>query len=162
MNGECFYADGLRFSCAACSVCCRYEAGYVFLSEEDAASLAAAAGVSRQAFIGIYGRWVRWPDEQGGHAERLSLRERETPCGGTVSHDCIFWREKCTVYEARPLQCRSYPFWSDILTSKETWQANAQSCPGVNHGRLYHREEIDRILAQTRAQKILIRRKEPS
>ncbi|HQO67077.1 MAG TPA: YkgJ family cysteine cluster protein, partial [Spirochaetales bacterium] len=30
-----FWHEGLRFECARCSACCRYEPGYVFLSADD-------------------------------------------------------------------------------------------------------------------------------
>jgi Fe-S-cluster containining protein len=60
--------------------------------------------------------------------------------------DCIFYdREKgCTVYEDRPKQCRTWPFWDIIVLSPRTWQESAQSCPGMNKGPLHSAEEIER------------------
>jgi Fe-S-cluster containining protein len=46
------------------------------------------------------------------------------------------------VYKAHPLQCRSYPFWSAIVDSEDSWQEESESCPGMNHGKLYKAEEI--------------------
>ena len=37
---------------------------------------------------------------------------------------CIFLGDDgkmCTIYEARPVQCRTYPFWPNIMQSKEKW-----------------------------------------
>jgi Fe-S-cluster containining protein len=56
------------------------------------------------------------------------------------------------VYEARPLQCRTYPFWSSSLGSREDWDTLGRSCPGVNKGKLYTEAEIE--------ERLLMRRKE--
>ncbi len=81
-----------------------------------------------------------------GIAKRLSLREQD-------NYDCILWGENgCTAYEARPLQCRSYPFWDPHLDSEGSWNALASECPGVNQGTLHSEEEIQEWL--------LLRRKE--
>ena len=70
------------------------------------------------------------------------------------SLDCIFWEDGagCQVYHARPLQCRQWPFWPEMLASKAAWKAEKSICPGmdVEDGRLYSREEIDRIAGSKR------------
>ena len=137
-----FYAAGLRFSCRSCSNCCRYESGFVFLTEDDLAALARVKAVAPAEFTSMYCRPVETSD--GG---RLSLRERNgVDAAGRPSNDCIFWKDGCTVYEARPAQCRTFPFWPEILASEAAWDENARSCPGANRGRLYRREEIEALL----------------
>ena len=131
-----FWASGLRFSCTSCGHCCRHEPGYVFLSEEDLAALADHRGIGREAFVAKYCRSVDL-----GIALRLSLNE-------TSGNDCVFWSGGCTVYEARPLQCRSYPFWPAVLASREDWDREAAECPGMNHGVLHDAEEISAALAE--------------
>jgi Fe-S-cluster containining protein len=151
-----FYADGLRFSCTACSTCCRYEPGYVFLSSDDTAVLSALKEVSPEMFIKMYCRWVFWPDGNSGTEERLSLRERTD--AENHSRDCIFWRGACTVYEARPLQCRTYPFWSSLLASQAVWQENMRDCPGIGRGEWHSADEIETLLALERRHNILTRK----
>lgn len=56
--------------------------------------------------------------------------------------DCIFWEEGCTVYPARPRQCRTFPFWSENLGSPEAWEELKQFCHGIDQGRLYPLSEI--------------------
>jgi Fe-S-cluster containining protein len=51
-----------------------------------------------ELFVKKYCRWV----DQGGDPI-LSLVEKS-------NFDCIFWDQGCTIYQARPDQCRSYPF----------------------------------------------------
>ena len=60
--------------------------------------------------------------------------------------DCIFWDDGCTVYPARPRQCRTFPFWPENLESPEAWQALKQFCHGIDRGRLYPLSEIQSVL----------------
>jgi Fe-S-cluster containining protein len=131
----------------------------VFLSGEDVAGLAAAKGVTPDEFGKMYCRWVLWADGKGGtiEQERLSLRERTVGTGPQKSEDCVFWRDGCTVYEARPLQCRTYPFWSELLASEEVWRETAEGCPGIGGGAWHSRAEIEGVLAREQAQKIITR-----
>jgi Fe-S-cluster containining protein len=137
MPGKMIYDNGLRFECQRCSKCCRHTPGYVFLSEADIAPLLSALNVSRQDFLLRYCRRVRF-----GPVQRLSLKEKPNV-------DCILWEGGgCSVYAARPLQCRSFPFWSSCLSSPEEWSFHAEQCTGIGQGRLHSREEIEGWLNQ--------------
>jgi Fe-S-cluster containining protein len=92
--------------------------------------MAAALGLDPKAFHKQHARKVdgRW-----------SLRERRTDQG----YDCVFLdRESapgmalCSVYRARPAQCRTWPFWPENLTSRRTWDAvkRRTPCPGMDSG----------------------------
>jgi len=60
--------------------------------------------------------------------------------------DCIFLSPAgCRVYPVRPDQCKSFPFWNELLRSPQAWEAATARCPGVGTGRTYSREEIDAI-----------------
>ena len=50
-----------------------------------------------------------------------------------VSDICIYLDEqkKCTTYEARPAQCRSYPFWAENVRSDRSWRKTVSECPGL-------------------------------
>ena len=137
MEGEArpFYAEGVRFECTRCSRCCRHEPGYVFLSEKDLERIGSALSLTRDQVVKRYCRRVRlW-----GGVERLSLREKP-------NWDCIFWNDGCEIYDARPLQCRSYPFWAGPLSSPESWAETARQCPGIGRGRVHSAEELERWL----------------
>jgi Fe-S-cluster containining protein len=146
MMKEPFYAGGLRFSCTRCSACCRYESGYVFLSEKDVKRLAAECQMDYTNFVEIYCRWV----PAGGGRERLSLKEKS-------NFDCIFWKEGCSVYTARPLQCRTFPFWRSIVDSPSSWAMAASGCPGMGKGGVVAREEIEARLEARKAEPVLSR-----
>ena len=131
-----FYHDGVRFECTRCSRCCRHEPGYVFLSEQDLKSLAAYLQLSQGEMLE---RFCRVVDIAG--IPRVSLKERS-------NYDCIFWApgKECTVYEARPLQCRAFPFWAANLASPADWQRAARRCPGIGQGPLHTRRSIEKWL----------------
>jgi len=127
-----FYSSGLRFECTRCSRCCRHTPGYVFLSPSDLERLAAVSALSLDEFRRQYCR-----DVDLGLARRVSLREKS-------NLDCILWENGgCSVYEARPLQCRSFPFWSACVASEEEWQLQSKSCPGMGRGAVHSRKEIE-------------------
>ncbi len=131
-----FYERGLRFACTRCSRCCRHTPGYVFLSPADLARICTATGLSEQEARQRYCRTV-----QPGGIPRVSLKEKP-------NLDCIFWADGgCSIYEHRPLQCRSFPFWSSNLSSSAAWRQVGSECPGVGQGPLHAAEEIDGWLA---------------
>ena len=142
-----FYADGLRFSCKRCSACCRFEAGYVFLSGKDRVLLEDYLKIGSREFSNTYCRWVTLDDGK----EHLSLKEKS-------NFDCIFWTEDgCSVYETRPLQCRAYPFWPSILNNRKNWEITAQSCPGIGKGALHPEDSIKKWLNQRQMEPIIFR-----
>lgn len=60
------------------------------------------------------------------------------------SDNCLFLKNnRCEVYQSRPMQCKTWPFWPDVMDAK-TWKAEvANFCPGVGKGKLYSLEEIE-------------------
>jgi Fe-S-cluster containining protein len=144
MEKELFYADGLKFSCKRCSSCCRYDQGFVFLTEKDLKKLSFALKTDENSVINSYCRWVT--DRKGD--EVLSLKEKS-------NKDCILWDEGCIVYPERPVQCASFPFWDYIIASKQGWEIAAGSCPGMNSGELHTRSEIEKISASRSCEKVI-------
>jgi Fe-S-cluster containining protein len=61
--------------------------------------------------------------------------------------DCPFLNYgQCSIYVARPWQCRTWPFWPENMDD-DVWEKEVASwCPGVGKGRLYSPEEIRDIL----------------
>ncbi|MDR3343698.1 MAG: YkgJ family cysteine cluster protein [Treponema sp.] len=141
-----FYIEGLCFSCTRCSTCCRYERGFVFLTEKDTTLLAAALQVSYTDFVDTYCRWVSM--EPG--REQLSLKEKP-------NYDCVFWENGCSLYEKRPLQCRTFPFWESLLASFDAWKRAAGSCPGMGRGMLHGKDEIEAYIIRQRTEPVISR-----
>jgi Fe-S-cluster containining protein len=130
-----WYQAGLAFECQRCRKCCGGEPGYVWVSEAEADALARELGLTPRHFLSAYCRKV---------FGRISLRERN-------DGDCVLLSPAgCTVYQSRPLQCRTFPFWPEHMASPEAWERLAGSCPGVNRGRLHDAAEIAAALAGNR------------
>lgn len=125
-----WYEDGLAFSCSQCGNCCSGEPGFVWVTQDEIADLAECMSLSEQEFRKQYVRRVE---------SRFSLVEY--PNG-----DCIFLDPEtrgCMVYKARPIQCRTWPFWSSNLKSKRDWEDTCRVCPGAGGGKLYSFDEIE-------------------
>lgn len=131
MDDSCFYKEGLHFACQRCSFCCGHSPGFVYLSKRDLETLCGFFKLSKKEFIEKYCRYVNY--YQGTTV--LALIEMK-------NYDCILWNNGCTAYEARPVQCSTYPFWTWML-EKDTWEECSRDCPGINKGRLWSYEEIE-------------------
>ena len=85
------------FTCWQCGNCCRIP-GYVRLTPADVTRLAAQEGCDATAFTARFTELTR--DRSG-----LTLREQ-------TDGACVFLRTDggCVVYEARPQQCRDFPY----------------------------------------------------
>ena len=134
-----WYAGGLHFECMQCGQCCSGpEEGYIWIKKQEVEFLAnflkITPGQTQQKYL-----------------QRVGLRR--TIIEQPTTNDCIFLRETdgqrgCTIYPVRPNQCRTWPFWSDNLSSANAWNKAAQKCPGINRGRFYSFEEIEAIKAK--------------
>lgn len=115
--------------------CCSTEPGYVFLSENDIERLMHYFSLDRETFINTYTRLVDYSSYY-----LVSLKEKK-------NYDCEFLTQSgCSVYEARPEQCRTYPFWANIMESRETWDNEKNYCRGIGKGRKIPSKEIEKYL----------------
>ncbi len=133
-----WYAAGLHFECMQCGGCCSGPAeGYIWVTRPEielvADFLKISAGQLRQKYLKRVGL-------------RTTIIERPN------TKDCIFLnhglhggQKRCIIYAVRPSQCRIWPFWPSNLTRPGAWNKAAQKCSGINRGKLYSSEEIERI-----------------
>jgi Fe-S-cluster containining protein len=40
------------------------------------------------------------------------------------------------------MQCRTWPFWQEVVESQESWKEAASECPGINAGTLHSADDI--------------------
>ncbi len=127
-----FFAGGLRFQCQGSSHCCRAQKveTFVFLEITDRRRLAAFLGLSTAAFTRAY---------CGKTDDAFHLRH--------PMRDCEFLQDgRCRIYDARPVQCRTWPFWPENMDERVWREEIAPFCAGVGKGRRYSRAEIDALL----------------
>jgi Fe-S-cluster containining protein len=131
-RGPAWYDGGLRFECTRCGACCTGGHGFVWLDDGDIVRIAAHLGVALDDFGRRYVRRI------GEHYALL-----ESPKDGA----CVFLSgERCSIYDARPAQCRRFPFWDRVLESPERWRAAALECEGIRpDAPLLDRERIEAI-----------------
>ena len=117
-------AEGFAFGfkegyCKECGGrCCTGESGYMWISEEEAKKAASFLLMDLQSFAAKY-----LLSANG----KLSLKEKRYKDG----HACAFFDEEakqCSIYEARPLQCQTFPFWERYKTHT---QEAFEECPAL-------------------------------
>jgi len=106
-------------ACETCGGrCCTGESGNIFVSPQEIAALATLLKVNEVLFRDTYLL-------KKGY--KFSLKERIVG----MSHDCIFYDREaggCGVYDARPMQCRTFPFWDYFKTHIGELK---NECPGI-------------------------------
>lgn len=126
---------GFHFSCTGCAGCCSGFEGYVWVTIEEVEKIAHYLNQTVENFSKRYLKKV---------GNRLSLKEGFFP-----DYNCVFLDEKkCSIYPVRPLQCKTYPFWPQLLENAALWEEEKRRCEGIGQGPFYGPEEIEKIFSQ--------------
>ncbi len=111
-----------KFDPKACSLCeakcCTGESGYIFVSPSEIKNIASFVGMSESDFIDTFLYKVGF---------KYSIKERKN---GT-NYECAFYskaKNQCTIYEVRPNQCITFPFWDHF---KDNIDELKKECIGV-------------------------------
>jgi Fe-S-cluster containining protein len=105
-----------EFKCSGCGACCRW-GGSVLLTEDDILRMASHLELSEQDFIDTH--------------TRLAPNRKQLALLDQADGSCAFLKgDQCSVYEARPEQCRTFPY---------AWSV-PQGCP-----------ELDKLLAKQKS-----------
>jgi Fe-S-cluster containining protein len=121
-----FWKQGIRFECQGSGNCCTFEGGAIYASGEEFQEIANFLNVSEKEFFAKYTTSI------GGHVSIKSTDE----------NPCIFYEKGCKIYSVRPTQCKTYPFWEEIVNNERMWQKESKKCPGIGKGKLWPKEKI--------------------
>lgn len=130
-----FWENGIRFECKGTGNCCtsRGAYGYVYFTIEDRRRAAKHLGISTVSFTRKFCKKSR-----EGY---FHLKDYRGPCTFLSGKSCV-------IYKARPIQCRTWPFWPENMNAR-TWNREIKTfCPGIGRGRLYTKEEIQELVKQ--------------
>lgn len=130
-----FETHPLRFSCTGCGKCCETAGDYyVYLSIQEAERI--------RRFLELTPAWFR---------RRYLSRLDDGALVLASAHDerCIFLDcdGRCRVYSVRPLQCRTYPFWPEVVNSRRSWRCEAARCEGIDAGPVVSKRAIRRAIS---------------
>jgi uncharacterized protein len=133
MGRKKFWENGIQFQCQGSGQCCVSRGGYgaVYLTLEDRQRIANQLKMRTNAFTKEYceqddGVW--------------KLKESKDP-------NCVFLENKrCGIYHARPTQCRTWPFWPEIMNAKAWSTEMVAFCPGAGKGKIWSKEEVEKQL----------------
>ena len=122
--GKLMKKEGFDFSfnpkaCEKCKGrCCIGESGYIWVTPIEITALAKQLNIQSDEFINKYLLKIGY---------RYSIKEEAFNDG----FRCVFFDPKkhlCSVYESRPQQCRTFPFWNHF---KDNIREVEEECPGI-------------------------------
>ena len=106
-------------ACATCQGrCCTGESGYIYVNKEEIENISKLLKLEIKDFVRDY-------LYKKGY--KFSIKELKY----NDSYECVFYdRESngCGIYDARPLQCRTFPFWDYYKTRVDELKLE---CPGI-------------------------------
>lgn len=137
-----WWEEGIRFECQGSGNCClsRGQYGYVYLTQTDRKKMSESLGLTLQDFTKKYCEF----------SDGLFHLKNDSE-----SEECLFLKKnRCTVYSARPTQCKTWPFWPENMNAK-SWNKEVKSfCPGVGKGPIVPASQIrealnEQVLSET-------------
>lgn len=106
------------FSCTGCGDCCRGRGDYYV-------AVTPAEQQRIRRYLALSPAWFarRYIDrDDDGDSLRWEASGR-----------CVFLSadDQCRIYPVRPRQCRTYPFWPEIVVSARAWNDESRHCEGM-------------------------------
>ncbi len=114
--------SAIHFQCTGCGRCCfGNDDHFIHVNDEEAERI--------RSHLGISWDWFR---------RRYQVRLDHGAGWGVRLQDgrCVFLDSdlRCSIYAVRPTQCRTYPYWPEVLRSRGSWRAEAKRCEGIGRG----------------------------
>ncbi|MFX1355338.1 MAG: YkgJ family cysteine cluster protein [Promethearchaeota archaeon] len=148
-----FLEKGIEFSCQMCGDCCRgLKEGEVYLFKADIIRLAHHLNLKGdqgyRSFIKKYLKIIEdsffWRAPNMKRGKTYKFKTLAFKFTGKDEHCHFLIDNVCSVHEARPFQCRCFPFWKMMVTNKKNLLDYSKKCKGLRllKGRFYTKEEI--------------------
>jgi uncharacterized protein len=123
-NMKRWFENSVSFACTACGKCCKSRGKTkVYINPAELTILADQFDLGVDTFTDTYTDIHRLQD--GTQLRSLKSNPAKT--------QCIFLKDNiCTVYVNRPTQCRTYPYWPDLMVGKAEWVSEQRDCEGMS------------------------------
>lgn len=106
-------------ACASCQGrCCTGESGYIYVTKNEIFAIADLLQMDVNEFA------IKYLFKKG---YKYSIMENKFG----DSYECVFFDRQnngCKIYEARPTQCKTFPFWDYFKTRVNEVK---EECPGI-------------------------------
>ena len=106
-------------ACATCEGrCCTGESGYIYVTKAEIFAIAEVLEMNVNEFA------LKYLFKKG---YKYSIKEKKRG----NSYECVFYdrvSNGCKIYNARPNQCKTFPFWDYYKTRVDELK---QECPGI-------------------------------
>ncbi|MFW9822672.1 MAG: YkgJ family cysteine cluster protein [Candidatus Thorarchaeota archaeon] len=152
-----FLENGIEFSCQMCGDCCRgFNEGEVYLYMDDILRLAKMLKMNDEKglrkfaneYVKVINDSFYWKELGATRGKTYKFKTLGFAFAGDDEH-CHFLDEnnRCTVHKHRPFQCRCFPFWKMMVTSRKNVIEYSKKCPGLKaslkgKGKYYNLQEI--------------------
>ena len=111
------------FRCRRSGRCCQVRGGVAWVDPSEQAAIASHMNLSNETFRTRHTRQLT--DPRSGQL-RSALRDREDG-----ACELLDGGNQCSVYEARPKQCRDFPFWGSVADDSGAFERARDICPGI-------------------------------
>jgi len=106
--------------CSKCEGnCCIGESGYIWINPNEMKTLSELLNITVEELKDNYVNKISY---------KYSIKEKKL---SKNNYACVFFDttlKQCSVYEARPKQCRTFPFWDYF---KENEKEVCEECPAI-------------------------------
>jgi len=145
--------NGIEFSCQMCGTCCRgFDEGEVYVYQDDILRLTQSLNLTKKSELSKFAKQYLkvindsffWKEPGAARGKTYRFKSLGFKFADDDEH-CQFLKDNgCIVHEARPFQCRCFPFWNMLVSSRKNFINYSKKCLGLKvlNGRHYTKEEI--------------------
>lgn len=133
-----FYKEtSLQFQCTGCGKCCYGTPGYHYikLNKKEAEKI--------REHLGVGVDWFRQRYLEALEDGSFGIRLNDSGACPFLGRD-----NRCSIYAHRPAQCRTYPFWPEVIDTEMNWKDEARRCEGIDRGAVIPLKEIEKRLRE--------------
>jgi len=142
-----WYDKSISFACTSCGKCCTSKNKVkVFLNDSEINQISNYLQISTDHFISYYTDLIYDNKKKDNHSEEVlryitlkskgydGKQHQQQP---QQQNRCIFLSSsseninKCSIYEVRPTQCRTYPYWPQHMIGRAEWLSESLNCEGM-------------------------------